>query len=107
MRYSVTIALLALAGCAHVSDPNTRTMIRIESAVALPAESSSLLSYRRHYAWATDKPGVVDAVYVKGGKPKRLWLDHDELPVVLDGKCSVVSFSYDTATGNVFAMRCN
>ena len=107
MRNILIALALLVSGCAHHPDGNDRIMRRIEAAVSLPQGSAPLSHYRRHYAWANDQEGMVRAVYVQGGKPIRLWLAWDEMPIVLDGGCEVVSFSYDVHTERVSPARCN
>ena len=108
MARPLLIALIPLlTACVHHVDPQERLMQAIEASVSLPPGASPLSTYRRHYAWAESQSGLVEAVYVRGGEPDRLWLDRDHLPIVQDGGCGVVTFSYDVASGRAKSLRCN
>jgi len=107
MRIWVLGAIL-LAGCAHdLGSTEDQLMRMIEQSVALPEGAAPLSRYRRHYAWASGDPQAVEAVYTLGGKPDRLWLSADDLPIVLDGGCSVVTFKFEVARKTATNVRCN
>lgn len=99
--------LLMLGSCVHSPDRETLLMQSIEQGLQMPEGAFPVPHYRRHYAWALGKSDVIDAVYLKGGRAARLWLSADDMPIVLDGGCSVVTFSYDTRRHRAEAVRCN
>jgi len=101
------IAAMLLGGCAHSLSGEEGLMKAIEGSVSLPKEAAPFGRYRRHYAWAKDDPDTVMAVYALGGKPKRLWLPEDEMPIVLDGGCTVVTFRYNLKSKLISDLRCN
>ncbi len=86
-------------------------MERIERDVRLPAGADALYSYSRFYAWQEREDGVrkVVAVYQnltpapRGGR----WVTEDELPLISDGGCGVISLSYDVATQRIEHVSCN
>lgn len=107
MRIWVLGAIL-LAGCAHdLGSTEDQLMRTIEQRVALPEGAAPLSRYRRHYAWSSGDPQAVEAVYTLGGKPDRLWLSADDLPIVLDGGCSVITFKFEVARKAASNVRCN
>lgn len=94
MRLSrFAILVLAAAGTAQAAYPEDKLMARIERTVVLPEGAHPLRQYRRHYTWGDDGKTVY-AVYVLGGKPRRLWLAKEDMPIYLHGGCNVVSFDY-------------
>lgn len=106
---SATILLTAilLGGCAHSLSNEDDLMRSIEGNVSLPKEAAPLGRYRRHYAWGKDDRDTVIAIYALGGKPARLWLPEDEMPIILDGGCTVVTFRYDLKSKLVSDLKCN
>ena len=106
-RAAVFIALPLLAACVHNSRTDEHLAKSIEATVTLPAGASTLTSYRRYYAWVDGKSDTVEAVYDRSGPPSRLWLSHDDLPIILDGGCGVIHFTYDLASRTVHDLRCN
>lgn len=107
MRFSIVGAIL-LTGCAHdLRSDDEKLMGVIEQSVALPKGASPLQKYRRYYAWSPGDSQVIEAVYSLGGRADRLWLTADELPIVLDGGCSVVTFKFDVPTQRAMNVRCN
>ena len=106
-RAAILVALLLLAACVHDVRSDDRLARSIEASVTLPASAFALTSYRRYYAWVDGKRDTVEAVYDRSGPPKRLWLPHDELPIILDGGCSVVHFNYEVVSRTVHELRCN
>ncbi len=107
MRIWVLGAVL-LAGCAHdLGTTEDQLMRTIEQSVTLPEGAAPLSRYTRHYAWSSGDPQVVDAVYTLDGKSDRLWLAADDLPIVLHGGCSVITFKFEVATKAAHDVRCN
>jgi hypothetical protein len=97
--------------------PNTEAQAReelmdqIERQVRLPEGAGPLASYARYYAWQQREDGFrkVVAVYVRldGHAPGRYWVAENELPLILDGGCSLVALSYDLAAQRVEHVTCN
>jgi hypothetical protein len=106
-RATLLLTAILLGGCAHSLRNEDYLMKSIESSVSLPKEAAPLRRYRRHYAWVKDDYDAVMAVYALGGQPKRLWLPNDEMPIVLDGGCSVVTFRYHLKTKLISELTCN
>lgn len=107
---SLLFGFLLLSGCMHAEgfvDPEEDRMIKIEQNVTLPSRADLMRKYRRYYAWSLDDPAIVDAVYVRGGKPGRFWLTDQNLPIVLHGGCHVVTFEYDTRLNRATNVACN
>lgn len=102
------LGAILLAGCAHgVGGTKEQLMHTIEKSIALPEGAAPLLRYRRHYAWSSSDPQVVEAVYTLGGRPDRLWLSSNDLPIVLDGGCSVITLRFEVKKRTVSNLRCN
>lgn len=106
-RLTPLLIALALAGCVHELAPQDRTMRKIEAAVELPREAYSLTAYRRYYAASRDDPDLIVAVYEHGGRPTRMWLEWHDLPIVLDGGCSVIQLTFRRSTSRIETLRCN
>lgn len=106
-RATFLLTAILLGGCAHSLSNEDGLMKSIEGSVSLPKEAAPLGRYRRHYAWAKDDRDTVMAVYALGGKPRRLWLPEDEMPIVLDGGCTVVTFRYHLKSKLISDLRCN
>jgi hypothetical protein len=107
VRLTNFAAALLLSGCVQDLSAEDRVMRTIEATVVLPSGSAPLARYRRHYAWAKDKPGFVDAVYERGGRPKRLWLSWGEMPIVMHGGCGVITFTFDAKRRSFESVTCN
>jgi hypothetical protein len=107
MRCVILVAVVLFGGCAHHVDSEERLMAVIEAKITLPREAKPLQKYRRFYAYSGDEPNRVVAVYTFGGHPKRLWLAENEMPIVLDGGCAVVTFHYNFKTALISSLSCN
>lgn len=106
-RATFLLTAILLGGCAHSLSGEDGLMKAIEGSVSLPKEAEPLGRYRRHYAWAKEDHDTVTAVYALGGKPGRLWLPENEMPIILDGGCTVVTFQYHLKSRLVSDLRCN
>ncbi len=86
-------------------------MDQIERQVRLPEGAAPLASYARYYAWQDRDDGFrkVVAVYqnLTGEPPGRNWVAENELPVILDGGCGVISLSYNLAAQRIEHVTCN
>jgi len=99
----------------HVVRPDVTQdalMDRIEREVRLPPGADPLSSYARSYAWHQGKDGTrtVAAYYesLTGDfRGRRRWTTEREFPLIADGGCGVVTFSYDPATGRFENISCN
>tara|TARA_B110001454_G_scaffold211806_1_gene227890 strand:- start:313 stop:618 length:306 start_codon:yes stop_codon:yes gene_type:complete len=98
---------MSSAGCAHDLSHEEKLIRNIEARVELPQRASPVSRYRRHYAFKKDDPNIVEAVYERGGRPSSFWLKWDEMPIILDGGCSVVTFIYDLRTQSFKNVACN
>jgi hypothetical protein len=106
----LTVMCFLAAGCLHrqgYDEDSDRNIAIIERNVTLPAGAEHLQHYRRYYGWVPDRPGKVRAIYVWGGRPDQLWLDHHDLPIVLHGGCGVIEFEFDMATRRATTVSCN
>lgn len=113
----ILLALLLL-GCTQAqpaapapspAQEQARIMDRIEALVRLPPGARPLAEYSRHYAWQSRRDGVrkVVAVYVSEGNPGRRWVAENQLPLVMDGGCSIVNLSFDVAADRIEGVSCN
>jgi hypothetical protein len=106
MRAVIALVLfLAITGCAHAPNPESRLITRIENTIQLPKGAAPIKAYRRHYAWS-DAGKIVYAVYSRGGRPDSIWLPLEEMPIFMHGGCNVVSFNFDVVRGRVREMSC-
>lgn len=93
------------------ADEQVAIMDRIERDVRLPEGAGPLVSYARYYAWQQREDGIrkVIAVYVQleGHAPGRRWVAENELPLIMDGGCSLVGLSYNVAAQRIDNVGCN
>ena len=102
------IPLLVGTAPAPVADPNV-IMDRIEGTVVMPAGASPLPLYGRCYALESRDDGVrkVLGTYVREGRPERHWVNQNELPLVMDGGCNIVTLTYDVDADRIERVECN
>jgi hypothetical protein len=112
------LAALLLIGCAGGGDGAPQASdhrdaaardalaARIEANMRLPEGAAPLAEYTRSYAYA---PGgrEVEAVYMREPPGGRSWVEHNDLPFILDGGCRQVTIRADATTGRVLSVRCN
>ena len=113
-----TVALFsALVSCSSPQQlkQQARWMDETEARIQMPGGSAALESYARYYA--LDDGERVVGVYITIVEPEnpqynvpigeRRWVNRrTELPVILDGGCTVVTVRFDPKTGNAGA-SCN
>jgi hypothetical protein len=104
---ALLILLWATQGVADTgtNDAEDRLMAKIEKMVKLPQGAAPIKKYRRHYTW-TDDGRTVWAVYALGGRPARLWLPREDMPIYLHGGCNVVSFDFDVDRNSASNITC-
>lgn len=100
--------LMSLAIDPMPSDTNA-IMDRIEARISLPAGASPLPLYERFYAWEGRDDGVrkVFGTYVRGQGTGRHWVSQNELPLVMDGGCDIVTLTYDVEADRIERVECN
>ena len=98
---------LLVGGCTHTLSREDALMRTMESQITLPDGAAPLRRYRRYYAWANNEYHTVVAIYVLGGKSGRLWLSENDMPIVLDGGCTVVNFTYYPESKRISSPECN
>ncbi|MGB3472183.1 MAG: hypothetical protein WBA51_15305 [Erythrobacter sp.] len=77
----------------------------IEAKISLPDPRFQVSDYTRYYRMVGNK---VEGLYIAQGNDEAVWIEsEDQIPMVLDGGCSVFSFSYDPAEGEFGIMACN
>jgi hypothetical protein len=81
-------------------------MQTIEARIRLPAGAWPIGQYRRYYAFSNKDPDLVEAIYAKGGRPTRMWLNWDELPIIVDGGCSVIWVRYQVRAKRFVDLTC-
>lgn len=103
------LAALLLAAAPAPSAETNAIMDRIESRIALPPGASPLGLYDRYYAWESRDDGVrkVLGTYVRGQRPQRHWVGQNELPLVMDGGCDIVTLTYDYDADRIERVECN
>lgn len=86
-------------------------MDRIERDIRLPERADPVAAYERSYAWQQRGDGVrkVIGVYLtpEGSNRGRRWVMESELPLILDGGCSMITLSYDVAAQRIEHVTCN
>ncbi|HKP33286.1 MAG TPA: hypothetical protein VJT70_00725 [Sphingomicrobium sp.] len=84
-------------------------MNRIEALVVMPEGASPLAIYGRYYALEQRSDGVIKilGVYVREPEPRRHWVRQNELPLVMDGGCDIVTLTYDARLDRVDRIECN
>lgn len=84
-------------------------MDRIEARVSMPPGASPLALYERYYAWEAREDGVrkVFGTYVRGQGTGRHWVNQNELPLVMDGGCDIITLTYDVDADRVERVECN
>lgn len=84
-------------------------MDRIEAVLVMPRRSEPLASYQRLYSWEPREDGVrkVMGLYHARPEPGRRWVAANDMPVIMDGGCGVVTFTYDVATDRIEGIGCN
>jgi hypothetical protein len=133
MTLALVLALFLAPGCAQAPSQTERNapqpvvptaepsgaeaeqqaiMDRIEREVRLPDGADPLASYERSYAWQQREDGTrrVMGVYVSpdvGESRGRRWVAENQLPMILDGGCSMITLSYDVATQRIERVTCN
>jgi hypothetical protein len=109
MTLSRSALCLALLGAAQPPANSDDIMNRIEALVAMPQGASSLTLYGRYYALEVRSDGVVKVlgVYVREPSPRRHWVKQNELPLVMDGGCDIVTLTYDARLDRVDRIECN
>ena len=87
--------------------------VKIEAQVSEQRPDLDLSRYARFYARET---GEISAVYVLGGANHQgrvlgpgtiTWAPIDELPVIMDGGCSVINVRYNEETKSEVSVFCN
>ena len=108
VRLGVFLPLLALCGCAHAAlDDEEAIMDVIERRVALPPRAAPLSHYRRYYTWSQDRRDLIDAIYLREGRPERLWLNWLDMPIPFDGPpCAIIRFSFAPGTRRFSQITC-
>ena len=106
-------AIAMLASACSVSPPEEREpssdpqglIELIEARVVLPKGSRPLREYTRHYAYSPD--GKVVGRFVSGADETKWLADHRDLPLILDGGCSILTIEFDPATLRFDKVACN
>lgn len=109
MRPAGYALIIALLGAAPPPTEAAALMARIESMIAMPRGASRLTLYDRYYAWENRDDGVrkVLGTYVRGPQGRRHWVNENELPLVMDGGCDIVTLTYDLDTDRIERVECN
>lgn len=104
--FSYGIALPIITNCAAEMTEPDAIMDRIEAQIQLPEGAADLSEYVRHYLPL--ESGSVYGIYEISDAPvRRHWVEESsELPLILDGGCSILSIRYDPDTDEISAV-CN
>lgn len=99
----------AALGVAQRPGDTDAIMDRIEATITMPLGASSISLYGRYYAWESRDDGVrkVLGTYVRGESSERHWVRQNELPLVLDGGCDIVTLTYDVNSDRIERVECN
>ena len=109
MKTLICALLLVSSGVDPMPGDAEAIMDRIEARISLPAEASALPLYERFYAWEARDDGVrkVFGTYVRGQGGGRHWVTQNELPLVMDGGCDIVTLTYDVEADRIERVECN
>ena len=110
MRQLATSTIFALAaltaGCMPpASTRNSSLMNEIERQVRLPRGAGELHQYARYYSWIEERRKV-HAVYIRGGRLGRRWLNYNYIPQADVRGCNAVALTYDAEAERVEAIGC-
>lgn len=92
-------------------DEHSRIMNKIENDVTMPSGAGRVRDYERLYAWHFESGSShaisVIATYQLGAKNERHWINELDMPVILDGGCSLVSLTFDRETEKIISISCH
>lgn len=99
-----------LSGCSDensVAQPSKAEVEAIEKSVVLPDDAEPLLKYARHYAGLNrGSHRIIRGIYILGDETGVLIKTTEELPVVFDGGCNVVTVEYDVSSASFLEVSC-
>ena len=116
MRVGMALLMLMAASCRNEPSPSAAEEFakqerhaaleqEIETGITLPDPRFKVADYTRYYRMDRNK---IIGVYIAHGMDETVWVENDDqIPMMLDGGCSVVSFSYDPAKDDFDFIRCN
>lgn len=102
---TASLPFLEITGCSHGLSQENHLIAKTENRIRFPKSAAPLWAYRRHYTWSEPRK-IGCAVYNRGGRPDRLWLPLEEMPIFLHGGCKVVSLSFYVVIGRAYEMTC-
>jgi len=96
------------SGAETVAPPSKAEVEAIERSVVLPREAEELEKYSRHFASVGDTTHrVIRGIYFLGDGPGVFITAAEQLPVVFDGGCNVITVEYDALSGSLLEVSCN
>ena len=99
-------ALVLAAGCMPpASTRHAALMNDIEREVRLPRGAGQLRHYARYYSWIEERRKV-HAVYIRGERLGRRWLNYNYIPQADVRGCNAVALTYDVEARRVEAIGC-
>lgn len=107
IQLAIAMALVP-GGCQQSRPSDSRLAERIERHVEVAHPSLNLKEYARFYAHGPDR--TVYAIYVDaridGRSGETRWASQEELPIINDAGCGVVTTEYDVASDTLRSSRC-
>lgn len=104
----IAVMLSGCSGANAVARPTKNEVEAIEKSVVLPDEAEPLLKYARHYASLDEGTHrIIRGIYILGDEAGVFIATAEELPVVFDGGCSVVTVEYDVSSASFRVVSCN
>jgi len=108
LKALVAAGLLTLASQPQAYAGNAQTSLpdvigSLEWNLMMPEGAAALRAYTRYYA---ERDGMLIGIFVRGEDGIRI-VSGGELPLIIDGGCSVVNLRYNLDTQRLAAIFCN
>ena len=87
---------------------NRADICQIESEITELPDGRNLYSYHRYYAGRVEgKSYIVTGVFVNSHEAGVTIVLYEQLPLIFDGGCDVITVKYNLVEKRVVSMRCN
>lgn len=108
-RIQLTALAIALA-IGACSQRQAEVLDVLEAGVSMPAGASPLARYSRYYFVERsrgEQQAKIIGIYLASNKPSRRWAPFDQVPVIMDGGCAMVTVVFDARTHLFESSQCN
>lgn len=104
----VSIFFSGPSAAESVAEPSEAEIHVIESSVVMPRGARPVSAFARYYASAQrGSHRIIRGVYVLDDGDRIVVTTAEKLPVIFDGRCSVVTVEYDVQTAAFLQVSCN